>query len=116
MNDGTMRRQWARARAPSARGPLAESGYNSAHMRGTSGALGVAALLLLTACSGGTGREWMKIDQPYTTAEFRRDYAECSKGGQLDEDCMKRRGWVTVTRPKVEEKPSEPEDPRYRSR
>ena len=50
------------------------------------------------------------------TAEFRRDYTECSKGGKLDEDCMKRRGWVAVTAPKAEEKPSTPQGPAYRPR
>ena len=39
-------------------------------------------------------REWMKIDQKYTTADFRRDLAECTIKGKLDEDCMKARGWV----------------------
>jgi len=57
----------------------------------------------------------MKIDQSYTTAEFRRDYAECSKGGALDEDCMRRHGWVAVTA-KPEEKPPEPQGPAYRPR
>lgn len=65
--------------------------------------LGLAAVL--AGCASGDDREWMKISEKYTTEEFRRDYAECSKGGKLDEDCMKRRGWVAVTTPKQEDKP-----------
>src|SRR2546428_3946040 len=66
-------------------------------------ALGLAGVL--GGCSSGDGREWMKISEKYTTEEFRRDYAECSRGGKLDEECMKRRGWVAVTAPKQEDKP-----------
>jgi hypothetical protein len=65
----------------------------------------------LTACGSAGDREWMKVGAPYTTAEFRRDHAECSKGGKLDEDCMKRRGWVSV-KARPEKKP-EPERPIY---
>lgn len=55
-------------------------------------------LLLLAAAAALAGcaaeKQWMKVGQPYTTAEFRRDYAECSKAkGRLDEDCMRARGW-----------------------
>jgi hypothetical protein len=42
-------------------------------------------------------KQWMKVSEPYTTAEFRRDYAECSKkSGDLDESCMRARGWVEM--------------------
>ncbi len=58
--------------------------------------LGLPALLTLGACAPAQEREWMKIDRPYTTAEFRKDHEECSRGGKLDEACMKRRGWVSV--------------------
>ena len=51
---------------------------------------------VLTACGGGS-REWMKLNEKYTTEDFRRDYAECSKSGKLDEDCMRSRGWVDVS-------------------
>lgn len=40
----------------------------------------------------------MKVGQPYTAAEFRRDYSECDKAGKLDE-CLRQRGWVSVTAP-----------------
>jgi len=53
-------------------------------------------------------REWMKIDQKYTTADFRRDLAECTIKGKLDEECMKVRGWVAVAPPKTEQKKDDP--------
>lgn len=59
----------------------------------------VLTLLVLAAALAGCAveKQWMKVSEPYTTAEFRRDYAECSKkSGELDEDCMRARGWVEM--------------------
>ena len=44
----------------------------------------------------GEKRQWMKLEQTYTTAEFRRDLAACTAGGAVNEECMKSRGWVMV--------------------
>jgi hypothetical protein len=63
--------------------------------------------LALCACGSDT-REWMKLDQTYTTAEFRRDLEQCTVKGKLDDDCMKARGWVAVTPPKAEQKKEDP--------
>jgi hypothetical protein len=38
----------------------------------------------------------MKVGESYTTAEFRRDHADCSKTGTLNEDCLRGRGWVEM--------------------
>jgi hypothetical protein len=57
-------------------------------------------ILLVVAtegCSSEPQRQWMKPGQPYTTAEFKRDVAACSRGGVLDEACLKARGWEPVT-------------------
>ena len=58
------------------------------------------ALLLVAATLTGCAAEkqWMKVGEPYTTAEFRRDYAECSKtkNDELDEECLRARGWVDM--------------------
>jgi hypothetical protein len=56
------------------------------------------ALLIAAATLAGCAQEkqWMKVGQSYTTTEFRRDHAECSKGSKLDDDCMRARGWVDV--------------------
>ena len=72
---------------------------------------GLGLAVVVAGCAS-DDREWMKIGEKYTTDEFRRDYAECSKGSNLDEECMKRRGWVAVTAPKQEDKPFS--DPRRR--
>jgi hypothetical protein len=56
-----------------------------------------ASVLALAACASDDNREWMKVNQAYTVPEFRRDHAECSKSGKLDEACMRERGWVDVS-------------------
>jgi hypothetical protein len=84
--------------------------YNAAEMGLWSRVAGLALATLVGACAQ-SEREWMKVDQSYTVEEFRRDVRECTRSGALDEDCMKRRGWVSLNpRP---EKPAEL-DPRTR--
>ncbi|HEY7520887.1 MAG TPA: hypothetical protein VIE36_21550 [Methylomirabilota bacterium] len=50
---------------------------------------------ILAGCAH-SDKQWMKVNERYTTAEFRQDHAACSKGGTLDEACMRARGWVDV--------------------
>ncbi len=57
-------------------------------------ALGIA--LVAAGCTSAADVEWMKVGQPYTAADFRRDYKECDKTSSLD-DCLRSRGWVSVT-------------------
>jgi hypothetical protein len=59
-------------------------------------ALGIA--LVAAGCTSAADVEWMKVGQPYTAADFRRDYKECDKTDKL-EDCLRGRGWVSVTAP-----------------
>ena len=54
------------------------------------------ATLVTTGCQTAPDIEWMKVGQPYTAAEFRRDYSECNKTQNLEE-CLRGRGWVSVT-------------------
>ena len=60
------------------------------------------ALLLACAVAGTlagcaySDKQWMKVNESYTTTEFRRDHAACSKGSTLDEACMRAKGWVDV--------------------
>lgn len=63
---------------------------------------------LATGACGTDRREWMKLDSTYTTAEFKRDFEECTIKGKLDDDCMRSRGWVAVTPPKAEQKKDDP--------
>ena len=55
-----------------------------------------AALVLMIAGCASDDRQWMKLDQKYTTEEFRRDHAACTRDGKLDDACMRSRGWVAV--------------------
>jgi hypothetical protein len=73
-------------------------------------ALALSALGLAVVASGCASeeREWMKLDEKYTTAEFKRDLAACTVRGTLDEECMKARGWVAVAPPKAEQKKDDP--------
>jgi hypothetical protein len=67
----------------------------------------VALAAALTGCAE-PDRQWMKVGERYTTAEFQRDHAACSKGGKLDDACMRSRGWVDVS-PSKADKPPEPD-------
>jgi hypothetical protein len=66
----------------------------------------LALLLPLVAACAEAEKEWMKINQPYTREDFRRDLTECTRGGKLDESCMRSRGWVSVNPGKGDTKPA----------
>jgi len=60
--------------------------------------IAIGCLLTLAGCGGGTReRQWLKVNQSYTTEEFRRDHAACTTNKKLDEPCMRSRGWVDVS-------------------
>ncbi len=83
-------------------------------MRRTELLLAIGLALSVAGCGGATSdRQWMKVGKPYTVDEFRRDYADCSKTGTLDEDCMRSRGWTDMSVPKSEKTP-EPTVPQHR--
>ena len=88
-------------------GPTFRVRYNATGMRNKL-TYGVLLVALATSACGADNREWMKLDATYTTAEFRRDFQECTVKGKLDDDCMKSRGWVAVTPPKGEQKKEDP--------
>ena len=71
------------------------------------GLLLVVASTLLVGCSSDRDRQWYKPNVNYTVDEFKRDRDACTKGKELDEACMKQKGWVPLTSdrppaPKVE--------------
>ena len=74
---------------------------------------GVLLLVAATLTGCATEKQWMKVGEPYTTAEFRRDYAECSKtkSGNLDEECLRARGWVDMNPSKSERAADTPPPP-----
>jgi hypothetical protein len=88
-------------------GPTVGVRYNATKMRYQLTCAVLLVALAVSAC-GNDSREWMKLDQTYTIAEFRRDLQECTLKGKLDDDCMKARGWVAVTPPKSEQKKEDP--------
>ena len=51
---------------------------------------------LLTGC-GSTAKQWYKPNVEYTVAEFQRDRTACEKNGELDEECLRQRGWVSLS-------------------
>jgi hypothetical protein len=73
---------------------------------------------LLAGCAG-PDKQWMKVGESYSTAEFRRDYAACSKSGRLDEDCLRARGWVDMSPTKADRAadapPPPPVSPKYQN-
>jgi hypothetical protein len=77
-------------------------------MRGV--VLAFALLVVIGVAGCETEKQWMKVGESYSTAEFRRDYSECSKSGRLDEDCMRARGWVEM-KPSRGDRASEPATP-----
>lgn len=68
-------------------------------------ACGLAAAL--AGCAS-DDREWMKLNEKYTTADFRRDVAACTKAGKLEDACMRGKGWVAVNPSTPKEKPLDP--------
>jgi hypothetical protein len=56
----------------------------------------VTLALAIAGCGTTDDRQWLKVDQKYTTEEFRRDHAACMRDGKLDDACMRGRGWVAV--------------------
>jgi len=79
--------------------------------------LAVVASFLLVGCSSERDRQWYKPGVNYTVTEFTRDRDECTKNRELDEQCMKQRGWVPLTsdrEPASATKPAQsPRGPRY---
>lgn len=74
-----------------------------------------ALVAVAVACTSTPEKQWLKPG-PYTTEEFRRDAATCTKAGILDEACMQAKGWVTVNPDKpepVKPKKTDPYTPRY---
>jgi hypothetical protein len=62
--------------------------------------LALAAILIASACGGpATDKQWYKPNADYTAAEFERDRLDCTpkKSKDLDETCMKDRGWLPLS-------------------
>ena len=57
----------------------------------------VLITLALASCTSGLPKQYYKPSGDYTSEEFRRDRATCTKSGQIDEDCLKALGWVGLS-------------------
>jgi hypothetical protein len=68
----------------------------------------ILAIALAVAGCAGDDRQWMKLSGKYTTEDFRRDHAACSKSGTLNDACMQDRGWVAVSPSGKAETPKDP--------
>jgi len=67
---------------------------------------------LLAAC-GGPEKQWYKPGVDYTVADFQRDRAACEKkNGEVDEDCLKQRGWTPLSADKDKPVANAPQSPR----
>ncbi len=71
--------------------------------------LGLGALFL-TGCGSLDDREWMKVDRRYSKEDLQRDYRDCSRKGDLDDSCMRQRGWIPMN-PTKEDTQTKPMDP-----
>lgn len=59
--------------------------------------LPVAALVLAACSSSEPEKQWYKPSVDYTAADFERDRVACTdKKKELDEECMKQRGWLSL--------------------
>jgi len=72
-----------------------------------------AALAVLAGCAQ-PDRQWYKPGAAYTLAEFERDQQACTRARELDEACMKARGWVPLTGDRYTPQYTEP-PPTFRS-
>jgi len=72
----------------------------------------VAAMCMLSGCGGTGDKQWYKPGVDYTVADFQRDRAACEKKGELDEECLKQRGWTPLSADKDKSAPAAPQSPR----
>jgi hypothetical protein len=56
-----------------------------------------ATALSVSACASGPERQWYKPGGNYSVAEFQRDQAACTKNREVDEECLKTRGWIPIS-------------------
>lgn len=75
--------------------------------------LGLGLLAVLAGCGSTDDRQWMKVNERYTTEEFRRDFADCSRSGKLDDACMRNRGWSAVNPSRADRSTPDPRANRY---
>ncbi len=73
--------------------------------------IALCVALALGACASEDSKEWMKLDGRATEVDLKRDYTACSKGGKLDEECMRGKGWLAVSPGVTDQKAVAPATP-----
>lgn len=71
-------------------------------------ALACVVALPLAACSLDPEKQWYKPSGTYTSADFDRDTKACTKNRELDETCLKQRGWVPLSGDLVKKQAEKP--------
>ena len=61
--------------------------------------LALVIILIVSACGTATDKQWYKPNADYTAADFERDRVDCTpkKSKTLDEQCMKDKGWLSLS-------------------
>jgi len=76
--------------------------------------LALVASLLVAGCGTGQDKQWYKPSGNYTVTEFARDRDACTKNRELDEQCLKQRGWLPLTSDREPAPPPKPPPSRGR--
>jgi hypothetical protein len=53
--------------------------------------------LAVAGCASEPDKQWYKPGGSYTMADFESDRKACTKSRELDEACLKQRGWIAVS-------------------
>jgi hypothetical protein len=59
--------------------------------------LAIVIALSLAGCATEPDKQWYKPGGNYTMADFENDRKACTKSRELDEACLKQRGWIAVS-------------------
>jgi hypothetical protein len=58
----------------------------------------LVVLVAVAGCTlGNPDKQWYKAGGEYTSADFERDRRACTRDRQLDEDCLRQRGWTSLS-------------------
>ena len=75
------------------------------------------AALSVGGCASDPEKQWYKAAGDYTVAEWQRDEALCTKNRVVDEECLRGKGWVSLSADPTKPPPPPPNPkgggPRY---
>jgi hypothetical protein len=76
---------------------IAAAWYHARMTRIFTGLMALCLAIVLGGCTSDPEKQWYKPSGSYTSAEFERDSKACTKKSDLDEECLKQRGWVPLS-------------------